>query len=77
MKTKHTIEIECNDSSDTEELNRMINYNEAYAVIRELDEHLRGKIKYHELPPHVEATLQEVRDTLNELCNDRGVTIYV
>ena len=38
-----------------------------------MDEYLRGRIKYEELPEHVETALQLARDKLHELMDEHGL----
>jgi len=42
-------------------------------ALLELDEHLRGWIKYREDPEDVRAALLAVRDFLREVCQERGL----
>lgn len=43
------------------------------AVVVELDEHLRSRIKYQEDPVDVRAAIFHVRETLREFCQERGL----
>lgn len=45
-------------------------------VLQDLDNELRGKIKYMDLPEAIHGTLQEIRDKLHELCNERDIDIW-
>lgn len=40
------------------------------AILEELDQYLRGVIKYHDLPEEITAIYQEIRDKLSELRDD-------
>jgi len=43
-------------------------------VAWDLDQLLRKKLKYGNLLPNTTAELEEIRDTLNEMLADRGLT---
>ena len=46
-------------------------------VCQELDNHLRAKLKYREDLSEVErATISEVRDTLNNLVEGQGISLF-
>ena len=40
----------------------------------DIDQLLRNKLKYSDLLPNTRAELEEIRDTLNEMLVDRGLT---
>lgn len=48
---------------------------EAFCVIREMSEWLRGKVKYEEMPEEVRAAVDEARGQLFALLQDHGVTL--
>jgi len=43
-------------------------------VAWDMDQLLRNKLKYGKLLPNTRAELEEIRDTLNEMLVDRGLT---
>jgi len=43
-------------------------------LVWDLDQLLRKKLKYGDLLPNTRAELEEIRDTLNEMLADRGLT---
>ena len=45
------------------------------AVVWDLDQYLRGCIKYNELSDEIEASLQRVRDKLHEEINNRDLSL--
>lgn len=44
-------------------------------VLHELDNYLRGKIKYEDLPEEIDKIYQEIRDKLHEFSNEHGVEV--
>lgn len=45
-------------------------------VISEMDNYLRAKLKYEDLSEEIGNVYQEVRDKLNELCNEYNVSKF-
>jgi hypothetical protein len=63
--------LEFNLPEEREEFNHATNAVAYIAALQELDNHLRGRLKYEELPEEVHDALQSVRDFLhNEACAD-------
>jgi len=54
---------------------RAMNGSAAHAVLYEVDNYLRGQIKYAGLAEDVENELQKVRDFLRSTCDNLGVVI--
>lgn len=46
------------------------------AALQELDNYLRGRLKYEELSEEVDAALQAARDKLHEEMNDHDVVLW-
>lgn len=44
-----------------------------HSILKELDDDLRNKIKYHELPEETAKAYQEVRDLIRELVNHGNI----
>lgn len=47
-----------------------------HGVLQELDNHLRAKLKYEDLPSEQAKIYEEIRSKLVELCSDSDVTIW-
>lgn len=57
---------------DQEAYKHALNAGKYIAALQELDNYLRGRLKYEELPENVANALQEVRDKLH----DNGFSIW-
>jgi len=68
---KVTTEYESSDHEARREAQQILNAHEAHAALQDLNEWLRGQIKYGDRDE-----LQEIRDYLHEVCNDRGIDLY-
>jgi hypothetical protein len=49
---------------------------EALIVLQDMDNRLRDLMKYHEHPADVVAMLQQLREELHAICDDRGVRVW-
>ena len=66
---KNTLEF--NLPEDREELNHALNAGAYISALQDIDNYLRGRLKYEELDEPVREALQAARDYLhNEACAD-------
>jgi hypothetical protein len=49
---------------------------DAHAALQDMDNRLRDLLKYHEHPADVVAMLQQLREELHAICDDRGVRVW-
>lgn len=62
---------------DTTEFHSAVNGGDALAVLAELDNYLRAKVKYTEKDPSIDiAAYQAIRDELRRLLEEYDVSIY-
>lgn len=62
---------------DTTEFHSAVNGGDALAVLAELDDYLRAKVKYTENDPSTDiAAYQAIRDELRRLLEEYDVSIY-
>lgn len=61
---------------DQDEYRYAINGGKYLGTLQELDNYLRGRLKYEELPDDVAKALQEVRDRLHEEANGHGISVW-
>jgi len=75
MKAKLEFEL----PEDREEFNLAVNGNNWHDAMYELDQWLRGKIKYNneEFTETEEELLQTVRDQLHEVLDDNSITFNI
>ena len=66
--------IEFNLPEDEEQFNAANKGMDWALVAWDIDQLLRKKLKYGNLLPNTRAELEEIRDTLNEMLVDRGLT---
>ena len=66
--------IEFNLPEDEEQFNAANKCMDWALVAWDIDQLLRNKLKYSDLLPNTRAELEEIRDTLNEMLTDRGLT---
>lgn len=67
--------LEFNVPEDNEEFEMANNGYKYQLALYEIDQFLRGKIKYQDLSEAQEQIYQEVRDKLHELTNEYGVSV--
>lgn len=73
---KHTITITVEDSSDQALIRRITNVDAAYSVLFEfINTNLRNRIKYQELPEKVLKEVEQLREELLELMENKGVDL--
>jgi hypothetical protein len=63
-------------TTDEVEHRNAINGGRWRSVVEEMDNHLRGRIKYEDLPEPVETDLQAARDDLHRLVNTAGLSLW-
>lgn len=68
--------LEFDAYEDQEAYRHALNGTKYLAALQELDNFLRGRLRYEELPESVADALQEVRDKLHSECNDNGFSIW-
>ena len=66
--------LEFNLPADKEEFDVASRGMDWALVVWDIDQLLRKKLKYGTLLPNTTAELEEIRDTLNEMLADRGLT---
>ena len=66
--------LEFNLPEDEEQLNAANKGMDWALLAWDIDQLLRNKLKYSDLLPNTRAELEEIRDTLNEMLADRGLT---
>ena len=66
--------LEFNLPEDKEEFDATSKGMDWALVTWEIDQLLRNKLKYENLFPNTTAELEEIRDTLNGMLADRGLT---
>ena len=66
--------LEFNLPEDKEEFDTASKGMDWALVVWDIDQLLRKKLKYGNLLPNTTAELEEIRDTLNEMLADRGLT---
>ena len=66
--------IEFNLPEDEEQFNAANKGMDWALVAWDIDQLLRMKLKYGKLLPNTRSELEEIRDTLNEMLTDRGLT---
>ena len=66
--------LEFNLPEDKEEFDAASKGMDWALVAWDMDQLLRDKLKYGDLLPNTRAELEEIRDTLNEMLADRGLT---
>ena len=71
---KATIEFDLPEESN--EFQTAINGAKYIACLQELDNFLRGKIKYNELSEEAYNSFEECRNKLHELATDDGFSIW-
>lgn len=70
---KATMEFDLYEERD--EFDEAVNGRKYKMVLWNMDQYLRGKLKYEDLPEGVEDALQKTRDKLHELADDEGVEV--
>ena len=66
--------LEFNLPEDEEQFNAANKGMDWALTVWDMDNILRDKLKYSDLLPNTRAELEEIRDTLNEMLVDRGLT---
>ena len=66
--------LEFNLPEDEEQFNATNKGMDWALLAWDIDQLLRNKLKYSDLLPNTRAELEEIRDTLNEMLVDRGLT---
>ena len=66
--------LEFNLPEDEEQFNAANKSMDWALLAWDIDQLLRNKLKYSDLLPNTRAELEEIRDTLNEMLADRGLT---
>lgn len=70
------ITLEFDSIEDAEELNVALNGGKYLAALQELDNYLRGRLKYEDLPEEIDTALQLARDKLHEELNSYNLTLW-
>lgn len=63
-------------TTDEGEHRNAINGGRWRSVVEEMDNHLRERIKYENLPEPIETALQAARDKLGSLTCDAGLSLW-
>ena len=66
--------LEFNLPEDEEQFNAANKGMDWALVVWDINQLLRDKLKYGNLLPNTRAELEEIRDTLNEMLTDKGLT---
>ena len=69
------LQYDLTDPQARSEFKRALFGGEAHEVIWNLDQWLRGEMKYKDLTPDKDAAFDEVRTKLRELCSDCNVDV--
>ena len=68
------VTIEFDSIEDKEEMDVCINGGKWYTLAWQLDQYLRGRLKYENLSEDAYKALDEARDKLHELRSEDGLT---
>jgi hypothetical protein len=68
--------LEFNLPEDKNEFEMASNASKIYYILREIDEQLRGFLKYGHQFSSVEQALSHVRDTIGDMTMNENVNIY-
>ena len=70
-----TIKLDPDDPDDRDKLELMQHGWKYRSIIQEMDNYLRGRLKYEELPDKVHDALQTARDRLYQIADDHDTTV--
>lgn len=65
--------IEFDTIEDKDEMEMCLNGSKWYLIAWELDQYLRGRLKYSELSEEVYKKLSEIREKLHEIMREEGL----
>jgi hypothetical protein len=67
------VTIEFDSIEDKDEMEMCLNGSKWYSLAWELDQYLRGRLKYSELSEEVYKELSEIREKLHEIMREEGL----
>lgn len=67
------VTIEFDTVEDKDEMEMCLNGSKWYSLAWELDQYLRGRLKYSELSEEVYKELSETREKLHEIMREEGL----
>ena len=73
---KYTLVIKADELEERDELCQMIKVGSYSSALQDLDNYLRGRLKYEELTEPVDEALQLVRDKLHEICGEHDIKVW-
>ncbi len=61
---------------DKAKIYQLLNFSNMAMVLSNLDDHLRSKVKYEDLPAKEANIYENVRETLLNLCEEEGFSVF-
>lgn len=75
MKATWTVEYDPQDESEVSQVKTMQKGQSLKSILWDMDQYLRGRLKYEELTDEVDTALEAARTKLRDLCNEADVNI--